>query len=67
MFFSSRFLIKMNSTKAMSEMESTNANVKTANVYKNVKMYSDNILGQIMQINNHLSKNMENRSWLLNG
>ena len=64
MFFSSRFLIKMNSTNAMSEMESTN--VKTANVYKNVKMYSDNILGQIMEINNHLSKNMENRSWLLN-
>ena len=61
MFFSSRFLIKMNSTNAMSEMESTNSNV-----YKNVKMYSDNILRQIMEINNHLSKNMENRSWLLN-
>ena len=57
----------MNSTNAMSEMESTNSNVKTANVYKNVKMYSDNLLGQIMEINNHLSKNMENRSWLLNG
>ena len=57
----------MNSTNAMSEMENTNSNVKTANVYKNVKMYSDNILGQIMEINNHLSKNMENRSWLLNG
>ena len=54
-------MIKMNSTNAMSEMESTNSNV-----YKNVKMYSDNILGQIMEINNHLSKNMENRSWLLN-
>ena len=67
MFFSSRFLIKMNSTNAMSEMESTNSNVKTANVYKNVKKYSDNILGQILEINNHLSKNMENRSWLLNG
>ena len=51
----------MNSTNTMSEMESTNSNV-----YKNVKMYSDNILGQIMEINNHLSKNMENRSWLLN-
>ena len=57
----------MNSTNTMSEMESTDANVKTTNVYKNVKMYSDNILGQIMEINNHLSKNMENRSWLLNG
>ena len=66
MFFSSRFLIKMNSTNAMSEMENTNSNVKTANVYKNVKMYSDNILGQIMEMNHQLSKNMENRSWLLN-
>ena len=59
-------MIKMNSTNTMSEMESTDANVKTTNVYKNVKMYSDNILGQILEINNHLSKNMENRSWLLN-
>ena len=57
----------MNSTNTMSEMESTDANVKTTNVYKNVKMYSDNILGHIMEMNNHLSKNMENRSWLLNG
>ena len=59
-------MIKINSTNTMSEMESTNANVKTTNVYKNVKMYSDNILGQIIEINNHLSKNMENRSWLMN-
>ena len=60
MFFS------MNSTNTMSEMESTSSNSKMTNVYKNVKMYSDNILGQIMDINNHLSKNMENRSWMLN-
>ena len=56
----------MNSTNTMSEMESTSSNSKMTNVYKNVKMYSDNILGQIMEMNNHLSKNMENRSWMLN-
>ena len=56
----------MNSTNTMSEMESTNSNSKMTNVYKNVKMYSDNILGQIMEMNNHLSKNMENQSWMLN-
>ena len=56
----------MNSTNTMSEMESTNSNSKMTNVYKNVKMYSDNILGQVMEMNNHLSKNMENRSWMLN-
>ena len=60
MFFS------MNSTNTMSEMESTSSNSEMTNVYKNVKMYSDNILGQIMEMNNHLSKNMENRSWMLN-
>ena len=56
----------MNSTNTMPEMASTNANVKTTNMYKNVKMYSNNILGQIMEMNHQLSKNMKNMSWLLN-
>ena len=36
-------------------------NVKISNSYKNIKIYSNNILGQILDMNNQLSRNMEGR------
>ena len=57
--------IEIDNTNTMSsKMEINNAesNVKISNSYNNIKIYSNNILGQILEINNQLSRNMEGRS-----
>ena len=55
----------INNTNSMSGIEINNTdmtlNVKISNSYKNIKIYSNNILGQILDMNNQLSRNMEGR------
>ena len=55
----------INNTNSISGIEINNTdmtlNVKISNSYKNIKIYSNNILGQILEMNDQLSRNMERR------
>ena len=52
----------INNTKTMSKIEINNtmSSVKVNNSYNHIKIYN-NILGQILEMNNQLSRNMERR------
>ena len=53
----------INHTKMMSKIEINNtmSSVKVSNSYDHIKIYSNNILGQILEMNDQLSRNMERR------